>query len=372
MAVESTHKRKRMANIELLRILAMIMVVMLHFLGKGGVLPELTGSLDAKGYLAWAMEALSIAAVNVYVLISGYFLVETGFKCGRLVRLILQVLFYSLLVPVCLLAAGVLKVQDITIYQLLQYLLPVQMLQYWFVTAYVLLYLFSPFLGTAVRHMSKRQLQFTLTFLLLFLSAGKSVLPVRLEMDNFGYDAIWFICVYLVAAYIRLYGIPLYKNRRISVGMYLAGCAAIFGVTMVVRAVYLKFDIFEYFIKAAYDYNHLLNLFAAVSLFYAFYHLKLKEGRLSAWICRLSRYTFGVYLLHEQLEIRYLWPGWLGAGRVQSPVLFAAYACACVLLVFMAGILVDALREMLFQGVQKLLKSTRIFKWISRLEIPAK
>ena len=78
---------KRMANIELLRILAMLMVVSLHYLAKGKLLPEMTGTLSGQGYLAWFLEALSICAVDVYVLISGYFLVETGFRCSRLIRL---------------------------------------------------------------------------------------------------------------------------------------------------------------------------------------------------------------------------------------------------------------------------------------------
>ena len=34
--------KKRMANLELLRCLAMMMVIVLHYLGKGGLLPELT------------------------------------------------------------------------------------------------------------------------------------------------------------------------------------------------------------------------------------------------------------------------------------------------------------------------------------------
>ena len=37
----SEGQNKRMANLELLRCVAMMMVVVLHFLGKGGLLPEL-------------------------------------------------------------------------------------------------------------------------------------------------------------------------------------------------------------------------------------------------------------------------------------------------------------------------------------------
>ena len=90
--------KKRIVSIELLRMLAMMMVVMLHYLDKGNVLPALTDEMGLNGYVAWGLESLSIVAVNVYMLISGYFLVESGFKPGRLVELLCHfILFWCLL-----------------------------------------------------------------------------------------------------------------------------------------------------------------------------------------------------------------------------------------------------------------------------------
>lgn len=37
---------------------------------------------------------------------------------------------------------------------------------------------------------------------------------MKLETDNQGYDVIWYLCVFLVAAYIRLYGIPFYRTKK--------------------------------------------------------------------------------------------------------------------------------------------------------------
>lgn len=368
LQTEPKVKTKRLANIELLRILAMMMVVMLHYLGKGNLLPALTGSMDATGYVAWVLEALSIVAVNVYMLISGYFLVESKFKCSRLLELILQVLFYSLLVPLCLMALGLLDFSTVTVYQMLQYVLPTQMLQYWFATAYVLMYLFSPLLSAATHHMGKKQMQVTLALLFLVLSVGKSVLPVHLEMDNKGYDALWFMFVFLIAAYIRRYGFAIFKTKGRSFLIYVGASLGVFGVTMLVRCVYLRFNVLEYFIKAAYDYNHVLNLLAAVALFYGFFYIKIPEGKVSRWICNIAPHTFGVYLLHEQLEIRYRWPFWLGAGKVQSPVLFVLYAFLCVGIVFIVGIIIDMCRSLLFRGVGRMLHNTVILRLVERID----
>lgn len=70
--------KKRQLNYELLRILAMLMIVCLHYLSKGGLLGDPSrADMTATGYTAWLVEALCLVAVNVYVLISGYFGVDS-------------------------------------------------------------------------------------------------------------------------------------------------------------------------------------------------------------------------------------------------------------------------------------------------------
>ena len=75
--------------------MAMMMVVVLHYLGKGGLLPDLTAPLSAQDTVAWLLEAFCIVAVNVYMMISGYFLCESSFKLSRLLTLWVQLWLYS-------------------------------------------------------------------------------------------------------------------------------------------------------------------------------------------------------------------------------------------------------------------------------------
>ncbi len=359
---EHSMKKKRMANMELLRILAMVMVVMLHYLSKGGLLPNMTESLDTNGYLAWILETFSIVAVNVYMLISGFFLTESRFKSSRFVELICQILFYSLLIPPVLIAIGTISVSDLTVYKLLKYMLPVEMEHYWFATAYVLLYLMSPVFKTAVHHMKQSQLKATIVLLLCILSLNKSILPVRLEMDKLGYDAIWFFCVFLCAAYLRLYGFKKLTDSRKGIAGYLVCCAGILGITLAIRVVYLKTGSLEDFLTATYHYNHILNLLAAICLFAAFYYMKLPDGKAADVICKIAPYTFGVYLFHEQEELRYLWPAWFGASAQGNPAVFVLRCIGSVLLMFMIGICIDVVRAVIFKAAGKLLCR----RWVSR------
>ncbi len=353
-------KKNRIVSIELLRILSMMMVVMLHYLSKGELLTPLTEEFGPGAYMAWLLEAFSIVAVNVYMLISGYFLVESGFKPGRLAQLVCQVLFYSILIPPVLMALGILDPGELSVYRLLQYLLPNQMIHYWFITAYMIMYLLSPVLAAGARQLSQKQLRLTIILLLCFFSVSKSVLPVKLEIDNAGYDGLWFVCVFLVAAYMRLYGMPFPQKGKWAGLCYLGGCVLIYGLTLGVRLVYLKTGRLGNFMHAPYDYNHILNLFAAISLFYAFSNWKLSgETLIGRVILRVAPYTLGVYLLHEHIELRALWPLWLGAASEYSPWALAPRALGSVALVFAVGILVDMARGALFNAAGKILRRLR-------------
>ena len=398
--------KKRMVNIEVLRLLAMMMVVSLHYLAKGELLEKLTGPLSAKGHLAWLLESFSIAAVDVYVLISGYFLVETGFRCRRVISLVLQVMFYTCLLPVVLILTGILPVGEITFYNILQCIFPTNMLHYWFVSAYVLMFLFTPVLNAAVHGMKKRQLQTAILILLIMESLSKTVIPVRLELDNLGYDAYWFMVVYLIAAYIRLYGIPfLEKKGGRAAACYIGACLGMYGLTMLIRGAYLLTGQFENFIESAYGYNHLLTIGAATALFYVFKNRETEEGEQTqakvaaagegektqrkdakvgeakqvsveagaaggpaGIICRIAPCSFGVYLLHEQVNVRYVWPFWLGADRCGSAFSLLWHWAAAILTVMVIGLAVDHIRSLLFRGAGKLFAGGRLDQGLRKID----
>ena len=88
----------RSANLELLRIVAMIMIVLIHIFGKADLLhaPALSGA-NRQGF--WVLETLCIVAVNCYVLISGYFLSRSTFRLGKYLRLWSPVSYTHLTLP---------------------------------------------------------------------------------------------------------------------------------------------------------------------------------------------------------------------------------------------------------------------------------
>lgn len=349
MKVEHISSPKRQASIEMLRSIAMLMVITLHYLDKGAVLRPLTEIQGFYGYLPWFIESLSIVAVNTYVLVSGYFLLESGFRLKRLVNLVGQVLFYSLAVPVILVLGGVISIGDLTIYNLLFYVFPVQMNHYWFATSYIMLYILLPVLALGVKQLSKAQLKTTILLLLTVFSISKTVLPFLLEIDKKGYDVIWFICLFLIAGYIRLYGLPNINSSKKGFLLYGIGSILTFASIICLAGLSKRLGKFEYFILAPLDYNHILCLVGAVGLFLGFLHWNLKEGMLSRIFVGIGPYTFGVYLLHENIDIRYLWPQWLKVESFSNSNWLIIHWLVSILLVFVVGITVDFIRAGLFK-----------------------
>lgn len=365
-------KSPRMANLELLRCVAMMMVVVLHYLGKGNLLADLTGEkLGSVGTAAWILEAFCIVAVNAYMLISGYFLSTSHFRLSRLIKLYLQLWFYSVGIGALGIVTGIFPMEQVEIHDLLTLVFPVFMDHYWFVSAYVFLYLFLPFIGGAVQRMSKKQMQLAVGLLVLVFSVLKSLLPLRLELDGLGYDCIWYLCVFLTAAYIRRFGCGMLQNWKKSACLYVLACLAILGLTMGLRQVYLHTGSLGRIIKVAFEYNHFLPYLAAVGLFGIFLHIKVPEG-LGGFINRIAPYTLGVYLLHENIAVRYAWQNWFHAESVNSVGGFLLWTLIAVVVVFAVGILVDMFREFIMRILHALFNKVGIYHklvmWVENVD----
>lgn len=353
-------EKNRQANFELLRIAAMLMVVTMHYLIKGNVAVSMAEDGSAVNLLAWFLESACIVAVNVYVLISGYFLVKGEWKISRLVRLILQILFYSVGVPVVCLALGVGNVADWSVYDWANVVFPLQMEHYWFATAYVVMYLLTPVLSVAAKNMSKKQLQVTILVLVLFFSVGKSFIPILIPTDKYGYDFGWFLCLFLIAAYIRLYGISFFNSKRKAFGIYLALVFLIFGYSALLGWLTRTRGLpLSYAMDMVHCYNHILVLAASVALFCGVIYLRIPKGFLSKVICGVAPYTFGVYLLHENVAIRLLWQGWFGVDSVRGSVAFLPHMAVTVMGVFAMGILTDYFRNYCFIKLEKMIAGLR-------------
>jgi surface polysaccharide O-acyltransferase-like enzyme len=118
--------KKRNANFELLRIVAMLMILTLHYNSHADVLLHLGVPAGRVQLFATILEGFCITGLNVYVFLSGYFLSKSRIKPSKIIQLICQVYFYTILISVAMMIVGVYVVHtDDSVFKTVQYLFPI-------------------------------------------------------------------------------------------------------------------------------------------------------------------------------------------------------------------------------------------------------
>ncbi len=358
---ETIKTKERLSGPEALRCIAMLLVTVLHYLGKGGLLPSLAAegyTPEATGTFAYLLESFAIVAVNCYILLSGYFQGTGTVKFSRLVKLYIRFYLFSVIVGLLCAAFGAVPAGSLTLHYFLTLFFPVTMGHYWFMTAYFLFYLVMPLVGAALRRLSAEQISVVLAGMLLFHCILKTILPFYLEITTDGYDWTWYFTVFLLGAYARKKDWAFLKKRSTCLILYVAGCLLTFARVYALWFVYRKTGACGALISQSLDYNQLTVVAAALGLFGVFLHL---EGPVTRFLARIAPYTLGVYLFQENLGLRYLWQPLLGSNKVTGVLSLLFHVLGAVVVMFAAGVLADYLRSLLQNALQTLLLKTPVF-----------
>ena len=359
--MEKSNTSKKNANAELLRLIAMCMIIMLHALDKGDSLAKIYEGHTVNACIAWFLEALSAPAVNIFMLLSGYYLSKSRFKLGRLIELVAMTLFYSVGALLVCIPLGIDSLKGRSFNDLLYYFFPIHNRLYWFMTVYIVIFLFTPLINRGIAALNKWQHGTVIVMLLIYASVFKSFLPGRFEPDDRGFSFLWLLTVYIIGAYYRNYGFGRITGSTGSgVLLYIICSLCVFAEEVLIQIINGKTGHLMWALEVSYDYNHILLLGSAVGLFAAFMNRReIKEG-ISRVICALSPMALGIYLAHENLSIRYDWQGWLGVKDILSlnPAVFVLRLLLAVAAVFICGIAIDFIRMKLFDLIASLCKDS--------------
>ena len=346
---------KRNANIELLRIISMIMVTMLHALGKGDLLVNPADNSSVNVWVAWGLEALSISAVNIFMLISGYFLIDSKFKLSRFIELIAQTIFYTFGTFLVLYAFGINR-GETDVFWMLNYLLPIHMDVYWFITSYVVLYALLPIIAKGVHSITGKQLGTIIIILLIYECAFKSFLPFRMYTDDHGYSFLWYLTVFLIGSYLKLYGFKILNSPGKGLALYFVSCLAVLVEGGAVRYIIKYWGHLEELPGMPYEYNNFFVLTSALGIFAAFVHFNEMKELPGKIVCFLSPMALGVYLLQENQTMRYRWQSWfkLQGSLDGSLAALIGKVFLAVICMYLLGTAVDYLRIQLFKLIKKI------------------
>ena len=277
----------RQSNIELLRIILMLMIVVNHIISHGVLdFNEITGS----SLIFYRMIiALVVPAVISFVLISGYFSIHGSLYGGA--KFWLQSM--ELLLASVLIALFSCKMVSMKEFALSIFAPVSESHGLWFIPAYFSLYCVSPFLNSWLNVASKKKLAIAI----ILLTASLCSLGYFINMSFF--SGIWlFVLLYMIGWWIKRYDIPLLfklSNSKL-IGVYLILC-------LMNLLVYFLFQKYLPSINA-YSYKNPITILSGIVLFLIFKNIKLSSSR---WINTLAVGAFPVYIFHENIWIRSFW-----------------------------------------------------------------
>ena len=329
-------KQRRLLNIEILRVVAMFLIVTGHYWYNVVKTEPLRNSyaLSQLGeYLAsQTLFSFSTIGVNCFVMISGYFLIlSKRFRYQGLLLIALQTVFYSLAVCGLFLAVPALPSPVLSDWAQALEIFPVH--HHWFILKYMALMMVAPFLAVLVERLTQRQY----LLLLLILFALLFEYPLGTVLGG-GMSLSWFVFLFLFGGYLRLYPLPINLKQAVGLSvLILIGIVALHAVPAFLHGA-------PYELK--FDGNHSVTFFLSALVFICFSRMNA-GGRVPTLAGRLAPYMLGVYLLHEHWMVR----PWLWKEAV--PSVFGSYGVLeslCVaLVVFAVCVVADRLRSRLFR-----------------------
>ncbi len=284
------------------------------------------------------LEGFSIIGVNVFILITGFF--STSPKKTSLINLAFICFFWMLVKVICRYCFG----EEVN-YKYAFFITSSN----WFIPSYIALLFAAPILNLFCNLVSKKVLWGGVMALLLIEMWFDWLPPfpaVKLGTQN-GYSVFSFAVIYLLARFIRLYGLPQWF-KRFSPVIYI-GCSVI--LALVAHAFVCLGQ--SKSVDLWFAYINPLVIVSSVAFFMMFKQIHVQ----STFINHIAKSTLACLLGHAAIfflytkQFKYIYEHFSGIKVV-------GYWTIAVIVVFCASIVVDQIRLMLYKPIENLMKRT--------------
>lgn len=319
----------RDSSIEFLRILSIIGILVVHtdFFALGAPVKEDCMASPILSVWRFTIESITIISVNIFVLISGWFGIR--WKKMRFLEFLFQILFFNFLFFIVF--SFFIPEKTFTrdgigsIFMFDKY--------FWFVKAYILLYLFAPVLNSFLEKVSKNQHKLVLIGFFLFQTVYGWLFDGVSWFER-GYSAISFIGLYILANYLRKY---VKMDKKVLILIFIAfvilNTAVAFLSTYIDRGAY---------VSRLYAYNSPFVILASVAVFLLFANFQFK----SKIVNYIAISSFAAFLFHanhffiDEVYVSSL-KKWFAEDTI---VLFSLKTIILVFVCFCLAIIIDKFR----------------------------
>lgn len=334
--------KRRYSNIELLRIISMLFVLITHacYVSLGAPNQVDFSTSFSSSMMRCIIEALSAVGVNVFILISGWFGINS--RMSRFVEFIFQIIFLEVALYVIMRLLGLTNAMDVSGWV---ELFLFKYGTYWFVKAYIVLYIFAPVLNAFVIHCGRKQLKF---FIVSFF-AFQTIYGFCINTGWFssGYSPLSFMGLYLLARYMRLYPNRYTKlNKRsdivlyVIISLFIAVCSS---------------SMICYFNKVGtsmFQYSSPLLVLSSVYLFLFFTKISFNSTLIN-WV---SASCFAAYVIHCSPFVFY--PYYIDYIKswflTESGIIFLVHVSLLLSFIFVFSIVFDKMRIVVWRIIEYL------------------
>lgn len=340
------NETKRETNMDLLRIVGMLMVITIHCLSYNLVYnPQINifNSLIIK-----FLDILVIPANAIFILLSAYYSIDKKFNLKRILNLWGKTIFYSLLIFLLFKIFGQ-KTNDF------QSLFPVISGQYWFIDAYLIMSFLSPILNIIMNKLNKKQN----TFLVIFGIVTLGVIRILVNPTGILMGAMLpFIFLYIIGAYIKKYVEIRPKELYMTKYILIAVIITLLSIIIYSVAKRINNDVIIYLLTIIFngieEYNSLLGVLMSVYIFMRFRTITIKSKTFTKIISFIVPSIFSVYLIHENVNFKkVLWAN-LGIMNFANSWFMVPYILLMIISVFITCVIIDLIKRGIYYLVKKI------------------
>ena len=331
----------RRSNLELYRIIVMLLIVMHHYVVNSGLFDVMFKTPTApKSIFLYVFGMWGKTGIDCFVLITGYFMCKSSISLRKFVKLLLQVELYNIFFGCIFLYTGH---TPWSVSSIIQVINPISSVDTNFTSCFLLFYLFIPFLNILLSNLSKSQ-----HLLLVILSLGIYTILGTVPWIDVTFNYVtWFCVLYVVASYIRIYGIWRSEDK-----MFWGGASLVFALISVLSVfmmlfryvrsgVRLDWNVLMFFVS---DSNKLLAFLVSVSTFMFFKNIDIRQSKL---INTIASCTFGVLLIHANSDAmrQWLWVETCNNVGMFSKNTIYVHALCVPIVVFIVCMIIDYCRQ---------------------------
>ena len=327
----------RNAGIELLRIICMIWIVAFHFSDHGAI--DWVGNPLTLNWFLMAYSALGGGIGNgIYVLISGFFMWKKKFNIKRLFKIWFEVWLYGIIIGAICFATGI---ENFTWKTFFKILLPVIGNGYWFMTNYVVLMIFSPFINILINNLDKKG-HLILVGTSLFFFSFLVTIPNIVWPQAVNNNILVFFMYYVIGAFIGKYKINGFEDNRKNIVVLMIAI-----IVMLVSELVLKIINFNvYFL--IWGMEKITVVSVASIMLITFSRIKGLDN-IGKIVNQIAGSVFGVYLIHIGLLNNLIFKNIFNNENQYYQSTYIIWFAAVVLLIFSICVLIDKLRIRLIE-----------------------